>query len=179
MKMRTKLIGDFRDKLKCEGFVDITCYFEIKPKKFMIGCEQVVNMETSNLVPIDKDGGVVLKRGGKKYYYGQILLDQRKYIFENRSPYSMDWDDLDTIKKNLLSKGFVPLDCISEIDPTKYFVNDKGIVLNVKGKNIGDEPVREAGDEDTCFYRLTHGDGDYRYYSNKELAKMQFEQQEV
>lgn len=173
MKMQTKLINNFREELKRNGFIDITCYFEIKPKKFMIGCEKVVNMETSELVKIEDDGSVALKRGGGKYYYAQILSDQRKYNFDNRSPYSMDWDDLDTIKLNLSDKGFVPLTCIDGIDPEKYFVNRRGIVLIVKGKGIGDEPVREPAD-DRCFYRLSHGEGEYKYYSNIELAEKQF-----
>lgn len=173
MKKQTRVINSFREDLKRNGFIDITCYFEIKPKKFMIGCEKVVNMETSELVKIENDGSVALKRGGEKYYYGQIMSDQRKYNFENRSPYSIEWDDLDTVKTNLLTKGFVPLTCISDIDPEKYFVNRKGIVLIVKGKGVGEEPPREPA-EDRCFYRLTNGDGVYKYYSNIELAEMQF-----
>lgn len=174
MKTQTKLINNFREDLKRNGFIDITCYFEIKPKKFMIGCEKVVNMETSEPIKIENDGGVTFKRGGKKYYYGQIILDQRKYNFENRSPYSTEWDDVEIIKANLLSKGFVPLTCIKEIDPEKYVVNRNGIVLIVKGKNVGDEPVREPADETKCFYRLAHGEGEYKYYSNVELSEKQF-----
>lgn len=177
MKNRKKLIGNFREDLKREGFIDVDCYFEIKPKKFMIGATQIVNMETSELVPINDDGTVKLRRD-KKYHFGQIKQDQKRYNFECRSPYSLEDDGQQIIKENLISKGFIPLTYLDKIDPEKYLINRLGVVIIVKGKYIGKEPVREPVDEETCYYKLMVGDGDYTYRSNRELIENQLKYNE-
>lgn len=172
MKTQTKQIADFRNNLKREGFVDVTCYFELKPKQFMISDFKIVDRLNSVEIPVKDNGECILS--GRKYLAWKVLQEQRRYNFENRTSYSIEWDDLDTIKTDLLSKGFVPLTCVERIDPKKYFVNKKGIVLIVKGKNVGDEPPRNPIDEYTCFYRLVRDDGYYKYFTNKELVEMQF-----
>ena len=177
MKSRKKLIGNFREDLKRDGFIDVDCYFEIKPRKFMIGATQIVNMETSELVDVAENGTVKLKQD-KKYHFGQIKLDQRKYNFECKSPYSIEDDGIDIVKANLMSKGFIPLTYEPKIDPEKYLINRLGVVIIVKGKYMGKEPVREPVDEETCYYKLMVGDGEYVYRTNRELIENQLKYNE-
>lgn len=173
MKVQTRLINNFREDLKREGFIDVTCYFEVKPRKFMIGANQIVNMETSNLVKIEDDGSCRLKQGDKKYYYWKIIEDQRKYNFECRTPFTVEDEGLDAVKEHLAKKGFIPLTYLPNIDPEKYMINERGVVIIVKGRGVGNEPPRDPMDENTCIYRIMIGDSEYVYRTNTELIECQ------